>query len=153
MGTIEVSYMGTIEVSYQDVRFQEISTGQRDEVKFNHVPDAAQYKGSDYTNAVRVERRITVERALEIAKNDPEIDYFVYVKGGMMVLEFMPGQKYDPQQDPLRLVRKGNFMFDNKQEAYGYMRVFRHGDVVFFKNDGKCLGNASGLADVYEKVK
>jgi hypothetical protein len=145
--------MGTKEVNYQDVGIQTFAAGQRDEVKFEHLPDAAQYKGSDYANAVRVERGITVERALEIATNDPEIDYFVYVKGRMMVLEFTPGQKYESQKDPLHLVTRGSFIFNNKQPGHGYMRLFRHGDVVFFKNDGKCLGNASGLADVYEKVK
>lgn len=125
----------------KNLNVQTITPEQVDEVKFNHVPNVAQYKGSDYANAVRVERGITVEKALEIAANDPEIDYFVYMKGRAMTLEFQPGQKYDPAKDPLHLV------------SQGCMRVFHHGDVVFFKNEGKWLGTAPGFADVYEKVK
>ena len=107
---------------------------------FSYCPDLAQYKGSDYSNAVRVERGITLERAFEIAREDDEIDYFFYVKGWQMVLEIPPGLDYDPSDDPLELVT------DN-----GYGRIFHHGDVVFFNNEGKWLGTATGLADVYEK--
>jgi hypothetical protein len=123
------------------------------DVQFHRVPGAAQYKGSDYANAVRVERGITVAEAKEIAANDPDVDYFVIVTGWTMVLEFEPGQEYDPAKDPLHLVTNGNYVFDNGQPGQGYMRVFHHGDVVFFKNEGKWLGTAPGLADVYEKVK
>lgn len=141
------------EVNGKNLNVQAVAAEQVDEVKFNHVPNAAQYKESDYANAVRVERGITVEKALEIASNDPEVDYFVYVKGCMMVLEFQPGQTYEPQKDPFNLVTNQKFYFDNGQVGEGYIRVFKKGDVVFFKNDGKWLGEATGLADVYEKVK
>lgn len=125
----------------------------QEDVAFNRIPGVAQYKGSDYSNAVRVERGITVAEAKEIAANDPTIDYFFIVTGGCMVLEFEPDQKYDPEKDPLRLVTNGGYIFDNGQPGRGYMRLFYHGDVVFFRNEGKWLGSAPWLADVYEKVK
>jgi hypothetical protein len=140
-------------INYGDLRVPIVDAEKLDEVKFNHIQNVAQYKGSDYSNALRVERGITVEKALEIAANDPEIDYFVYMKGGEMVLEFLPDQKYESEKDPLHLVTKGKFRFDDGRLGDGYQRVFHHGDVVFFKNNGKWLGSAPGLADVYEKVK
>ena len=118
---------------------------------FTRIENAAQYKGSDYANAVRIERGITLEQAFEIAKNDPNIDYFVYTKGYMMVLELPPDATYDPDKDPLQLITQGHYRFDDGRLGGGYMRVFCHGDVVFFKNDGKWLGSAPGLADVYVK--
>jgi hypothetical protein len=118
---------------------------------FTCIENAAQYKGSDYANAVRVERNITLAQAFEIAKSDPNIDYFVYMKGYMMVLEFPPDVAYDPAKDPLHLVSQGGYIFDDGHPGAGYMRLFRHGDVVFFKNEGKWLGSAPGLADVYVK--
>jgi len=141
------------QINYADIRVQQITATLVEEVTFNRIPDVAQYKGSDYRNAVRVERGISLEEALEIAANDPEVDYFVYLKGGEMVLEFLPDQSYDPANDPLELVTNGRYTFDDGQPGHGYMRPFRHGDVVFFKNDGKWLGSAPGLADVYEKVR
>ena len=122
------------------------------QVEFVHKPGLAQYKGSDYANAVRVERGITVEQAKQIAANDPEIDYFQIVTGGTMVLEFIPGQNYDSAKDPLHLVTNGGYVYDNGQPGGGYMRLFHHGDVVFFKKEGQWLGTAPCLADVYEKV-
>ncbi|MBX7065968.1 MAG: hypothetical protein K1X28_01935 [Parachlamydiales bacterium] len=122
-------------------------------VEFHCVPNLAQYKGSDYANAVRVERGITIEEAKRIASEDPEVGYFVYVKGFTMVLEFAPEQEYLPEKDPLHLVTTIPYRFDDDRPGYGYVRLFHHGDVVFFKNEGKWLGTAPGLADVYEKVK
>ncbi|MBF8262929.1 MAG: hypothetical protein HW387_594 [Parachlamydiales bacterium] len=119
---------------------------------YSRLENLAQYKGSDYSNAVRVERGISLSEAFEIANQDPNIDYFVYTKGGMMVLEIPSDVEFDPAKDPLHLVTGGNYIFDDGQPGTGYMRVFEYGDVVFFKNDGKWLGTAPGLADVYEKI-
>ena len=121
------------------------------EITFTHHPDAAQYKGSDYSGAIRVERGITVEKAKEIAMSDPSIDYFVYTKGYCMVLEIPPEVTFDPKSDPLHLASNGSYRYDSGQPGQGYMRVFYHGDVVFFKTEGKWLGSAPGLADVYYK--
>ena len=109
--------------------------------EFNLEANMGQYKGSEYSNAVRVERGITLEEAFEIAKNDPQIDYFMFVKGFRMTLEIPEGK--EPAEDPLHLV--------SYVRELGYSRVFNHGDVVFFKNEGKWLGTAPGLADVYSK--
>ena len=118
---------------------------------FTLLANAAQYGGSDYANAVRVERGISLEQAFEIAKNDPAIDYFFYTKGYMMVLNFPQDVSYDPAQDPLCLVTQGYYLGDDGRPGAGYMRLFQLGDVVFFKNEGKRLGSAPGLADVYVK--
>jgi hypothetical protein len=120
-------------------------------IRFKHIPDVAQYKGSDYSNAIRVERGITVEEAKAIAAADPAIDYFFIVTGGMMVLEFAPDQRHEPEKDPLKLVSGGSYRFDDDRPGKGYMRLFEHGDAVFFRKEGQWLGSAPGLADVYEK--
>lgn len=117
------------------------------DVKIVKHPDAAQYGGSDYANAVRVERGISLQEAMRIAKEDPNIDYFFYTKGWQMVL--MGG---DPNNDPLGLVEyAGRILFDDGHMGEGYCRIFHHGDVVFFKNEGKWIGSAPGLADLYCK--
>ena len=113
--------------------------------------DLAQYKGSDYSNAVHVERGITVKEAMKIAKSRADVDYFVYVKGYMMVLEVPPEVTCDPAQDPLHLLSYTHFIYDAGHPGMGYCRVFKHGDVVFFKNEGMWLGSAPGLADTYFK--
>ena len=118
---------------------------------FKKDANAAQYKGSDYSNAVAVERDISLERAFEIARANPEIDYFFYTKGYMMVLEIPPDVRFDPKKDPLHLVTHTNFRYDSGQYATGYCRIFCQGDAVFFRNEGKWLGSATGLADVYIK--
>ena len=118
---------------------------------FKKEADLAQYKGSDYSNAIRVERSISLAQAFEIAQSDPEIDYFVYTKGFMMVLEIPSDVHFDPANDPLKLVTYTGFRYDLGDFGVGFCRVFRHGDVVFFKNEGKWLGTAPGLADVYSK--
>lgn len=115
--------------------------------------DKAQYKGSDYSNVVHVERAISLEEAFEIAESNPEIDYFVYMKGGQMVLEIPPGVPFDPENDPFGLVIQTRFTYDSGEPSYGYCRIFRYGDTVFFKNEGKWLGSAPGYADAYFKVK
>lgn len=121
------------------------------ESRFVKQADAAQYKGSDYANAVRVERGITLHEAFTIAANDPQIDYFVFTKGATMVLELPPEVSFDPAQDPLKLVTHVPFVYDSGELSEGYCRIFTYGDVVFFKNEGKWLGSAPGLADVYSK--
>ena len=42
-------------------------------IRFKHIPDVAQYKGSDYSNAIRVERGITVETGEFGAMMDVEL--------------------------------------------------------------------------------
>jgi len=117
--------------------------------EFKLQQNTAQYKGSDYTNAIRVERGIPLEDAIAIAKNDPSIDYFVYVKGYQMVLEVPPEVQFDSMKDPLGLVTFTRYGYDAGGTGYGACRIFRHGDVVFFKKEGMWLGSAPGLADTY----
>lgn len=126
-----------------------LTAGERE--GFRVQEDMAQYKGADYTNVVHVERGITLEEAFDIAEQNPDIDYFVYVKGYSMVLEIPEGVEFDSANDPFHLVKETSFVFDSGELGAGYCRIFRHGDVVFFKQDGMWLGTAPGLADVYFK--
>src|SRR5690606_3417237 len=118
------------------------------ETVFVHRPDLAHYKGSDFAGAVRIERAISVEEAKKIAAEDPQIAYFVYVKGGCMVLEIPPDSPFDLENDPLGLIQHGTYRFENGELSQGPMRVFYHGDAIFFKKEGEWLGSAPGLADV-----
>ncbi len=117
---------------------------------FNLRANQAQYKESDYSNAVRVERSIPLHIAQEIAAKDSSIDYFCFVKGGCMVLETAPDKYSD---DPLGLVEHRTYVTDAGQVETGHARIFNHGDVVFFNNqDNKMwLGEANGLCDTYIK--
>ena len=124
---------------------------QADRAGFRLEQDVAQYKGSDYSNVVHVERGITLKEAFDIAENNPEIDYFVYTKGWSMVLEIPPDVHFNPSNDPFGLVSFIDFIYDSGEYSKGYCRVFRHGDVVFFKQEGVWLGSAPGLADAYFK--
>jgi hypothetical protein len=119
---------------------------------FTKTADTAQYKGSDYSNAVRVARGISLDQAFLIAENDPEVDYFMYLKGGCMVLEIPSDVSYDVMKDPLGLVSHQSYVRDSDGSvATGGCRVFHHGDAIFFKKEGKWLGSAPGLADIYFK--
>lgn len=115
--------------------------------------DVAQYKGSDFANVVQVERGLALEDAFTIAENNPEIDYFVYTKGGMMVLEVPPEVTYNQELDTFGLASYIDFIYDSGEVGRGYSRVFGHGDVVFFGKEGKWLASAPGLADTYVKVE
>jgi len=111
----------------------------------------AQYKGSDYANVVQVARQVSIEEAFDIAESNPEIDYFVYTRGWMMVLEIPSDVSFSRFQDPFGLVTYANFIYDSGEPGVGYCRIFRHGDAVFFKKEGMRLGSAPGLADAYFK--
>jgi hypothetical protein len=113
--------------------------------------DVAQYKGSDYANVVQVARQISLEEAFEIAENNPDIDYFVFTKGYMMVLEIPPHVPFDLSQDPFELVTHTPFIYDSGESSIGYCRIFREGDTLFFKKEGMWLGSAPDLADAYFK--
>ena len=89
------------------------------------VPDVAQYGGGDWSQVVSFSKRISLARAKEIAAQDDRITYFFYVKGIQMVLG-------DVNQD-----------FN--------IRVFHHGDTVFFSGT-PWWGSAPELADGYIKV-
>lgn len=136
-------------VTFFVVQCMTLQAGGRD--GFRLVSDTAQYKGSDYSNVVQVARSISLEQAFEIAENNPEIDYFVYLKGCQMVLEIPSDTEFHPRNDRFGLVTKVNFRWDSGEFGYGYCRIFQHGDTVFFKKDGMWLGSAIDLADTYFK--
>ena len=118
---------------------------------FEIKENTAQYKNADYSTAIRVERGITIEKALEIAEQDPRIDYFFYLKGGCMVLE-MEGASLC-SNDPLGLITRENYIYDDGSSGSGLCRIFRRGDAVFFHDiDTLWLGTAPGLADTYVRA-
>lgn len=118
---------------------------------FRLEKDVAQYKGSDYSNVVQVERNISLKEAFDIAEANSEIDYFVYTKGYQMILEIPPDIQFDSSSDPFNLVSERIFTYDSGKKGYGYCRIFKQGDTVFFKKDGIWLGSAPSLADTYFK--
>lgn len=124
----------------------------REETRYSQMKklaDKAQYGGSDYSNVVRVERGISLQEAFAIAESDSEIGYFVYLKGGCMVL---PVDSRKPCDDPFHLISNVHYLEDSDGSAhFGGCRVFHHGDTVFFKKQGMWLGSAFGLADTYTK--
>jgi hypothetical protein len=91
---------------------------------FMKVPNVAQYKMADWSQAIGIAKGISMTEAYQIAENNPEITFFFYTKGGQMVLE---------------------------KEDSSY-RVFQHGDTVFFSGE-PWWGSAPGLADGYIKTR
>lgn len=85
------------------------------------VPNSAEYQGASWSNLVQITRNITLEKAYEIANNDPNISYFFFTKGGRMILQTPAGVK-----------------------------VFGYGDVAFFSGK-PWWGSAPDLADGYVK--
>lgn len=88
---------------------------------YEQILDVAQYKGADWTNLVKIERNITVERAKEIADSDSSINFFFITKGFNFVLPTPSG-----------------------------VQRFGFGDVAFFSGK-PWWGSAPGLADGYVK--
>lgn len=128
----------------------------KEEIKdsFTVKPNMAQYKGSDYSNAVRVERGISLREAVKIAKSDPTIDYFCFTKGSCMVLETSDKQGIE-EKDPLDLLSYSWIQMDLTGEVKKrFSRIFHHGDTVFFTDieNRNCLCKAPGLSDAYIKL-
>lgn len=118
---------------------------------FNLQANTAQYKGSDYSGVVHVERSITLDEAFDIAESNPDIAYFFYVKGWQMVLEMPDDAQADALSDPFGLITYQRYLTDAGARSVGHCRIFKHGDAIFFKKDGMWLGSAPGLADTYVK--
>lgn len=119
---------------------------------FKKCPNLIQHAESDYSNAIRIERGVSLDEAIFIARSDNDIDYFFYVKTDELTQEIPPEAHYDPNQDPLELGTYVDFRGDKEgMHCGGFCRSFRYGDAVFFKNEGKWLDKADGLADIYEK--
>lgn len=87
---------------------------------FEKIPDVAQYKEADWSQAVAIARGISLEEAFKIAEKNPEITFFFHMKGWQMVLE----------------------------KPDGTYRSFRHGDTVFFTGN-PWWGSAPGYSDGY----
>ena len=92
--------------------------------RYKKIPNVAQYKNSDWSQAIGIARGVTLTEAMEIANNSPDITYFFYVKGFQLVLETTNGDH----------------------------RLFHYGDTVFFSGT-PWWGSAIGLADGYVKAE
>jgi hypothetical protein len=101
---------------------EDIPVIEKIDPNFECIPNVAQYKQGDWSQVVGRTNNISLWEAKRIAKSDPKITYFFYVKGYTMVLE------------------------TNDRDA----RVFHHGDAVFFAGTPH-WGTAPGLADGYVK--
>lgn len=89
---------------------------------FKKIDNVAQYKNASWDNVIGIAKNISVDEALRIANDNPEITFFFHTKGYRMVLETTEGD----------------------------YRVFNHGDTVFFSGE-PWWGSAPGLADGYTK--
>ena len=90
---------------------------------FEKISNVAHYKEADWSHVIGLVNSVSVEEAAKIARENPSIDYFFYVKGHTLVLE-------------------------NSQGQY---RWFQQGDAIFFTGS-PCWGAAAGLADGYMKT-
>lgn len=88
---------------------------------FTRVPDVAQYGRGDWSQVVGMANDISLEKAGEIAKENPFVTYFFYMRNGRMTL---------PTQD-----------------TNGYY-TFIKGDAVFFAGEPH-WGSAKGFSDGY----
>lgn len=80
----------------------------------------------DESLIVRTEHDISLDRALYIAYEDPEVRYLMYIKAEQMIVQSKDGMSH----------------------------VFKQGDALFFKNTDEVeLVSSKGLADTYLKLK
>lgn len=93
--------------------------------RWQKVEDVAEYGRADWSNAICRVEGVSLDEAKRIAEQDPNINYFFYVKGWQMVL-------VNPEVSPPAI------------------RIFHHGDAVFFTGE-PTWGEANGLADGYVK--
>jgi hypothetical protein len=107
-----------------------------EDIPFNLIPDVAQYKGSSYGNLIQREHGITLERAFEIARSNPDIDYFVHHTTSLE-LEWPRNRSL-----PRDVTFKPDF----------HSRYFAKDDFLFFAKEGKWLGIAPGAANTYVKA-
>jgi hypothetical protein len=91
---------------------------------FTKVPDVAQYGHADWSGVIGIAHHTTLQQAAEIARGNPEITFFFYMKVGTMVL--------------------------NTDETGTHYRVFSQGDAVFFSGE-PWWGSAMGFSDGYVK--
>ena len=87
---------------------------------FDQISNVAQHKDASWDNVIGLARSISISEAAKIAEKNPEITYFFYVKGHLLVLENSQGQ----------------------------FRWFQNGDAVFFTGSPE-WGPTPGLADSY----
>ncbi len=59
--------------------------------KFEMVPHSAEYQKASWDNLIRIERNISMDKAYQIAHEDPEINYFFHTIGWHMVLDTPKG--------------------------------------------------------------
>lgn len=116
---------GSLAATESEIAFER----QSDRAPYTEVVegDTTQVYGANYSNAVRVEKGITLEEAFDIAQNDSDIAYFVRCKEDCVVTSDCEGDEVSLSFEP--------------------------GDTVFFDNTQEMsLQDAPGFADTYVKV-
>ncbi len=101
----------------------------RSDSTWKFIPDVAQYKSADWSTCVGLAHGATRESAKMYAESNPNITFFFYVKGPLMILENM---KVSPPE----------------------VRCFYQGDAVFFTGEPEktiCWGTATEYSDGYVK--
>jgi hypothetical protein len=114
---LSASYVPFMDITDQIPQIESAATS-----KFKRIPDVAQYKMADWSNAIGIARGITLDEAYKIAEENPKITFFFHMKAWRMVLE---------RED-------------------GTCRIFYRGDAVFFSGE-PWWGSAPGFSDGYIK--
>lgn len=112
-------------VQAEDITYEIPEIKVSKEIKgFERIPNVAQYKEADWSQAVGIARGISLAEAQRIVDEYPEITFFFHMKGFSMVLE---------RQD-------------------GTYRYFRKGDTVFFTGE-PWWGSAPGYSDGFVRIQ
>lgn len=117
VGNVQADVIGNITYQIPEI------ANSTDLEGYQKIEDVAQYKEAVWSNVIGIAHHVSRSEAKKIADNNPEITYFFYTKGYLMILE--------------------------KQD--GTYRYFQMGDAVFF-SDEPWWGSAPDLADGYIKV-
>lgn len=107
-------------------------------VEFEEHKGVCQYADADYSNVLFTAHNLSVEEALEIAANDPRVEYFDY--------HYASG-RYAVSEDALASEKLEHLNFNGRN----YRREFSKGDVVFFSDASKRWPGVSGSANTYIK--
>jgi hypothetical protein len=78
---------------------------------FDKVADVAQYHGSDWKNVVGITHNISLYEAFKIAKENPEITYFFYMKDNMLL--------QDANSNDFRFLKSGDAVFFTGKPWWG----------------------------------
>jgi hypothetical protein len=103
--------------------FREISlTGQNStHAEFTKIPNVAQYQSADWDNSIGIASGVSVEKAIVIANENPEITYFFYAKDAVLLdLNYYGMIAFNKST---AVFFSGEPHWGSKSESDGYVRV------------------------------